>query len=102
MAEQLPKNSVIVSENPTARAALLPFGYENMWRLGPSGGSLGWGVGGAIGAKIGVGDERPVILSIGDGSLTYRGNRREAAIRCNNSWRTDGIRLRGVENVPME
>ena len=30
------------------------------------------------------------------------GNRREAAIRCNNSWRTDGIRLRGVENVPME
>ena len=32
----------------------------------------------------------------------YRGNRREAAIRCNNSWRTDGIRLRGVENVPME
>ena len=71
MAEQLPKNSVIVSENPTARAALLPFGYENMWRLGPSGGSLGWGVGGAIGAKIGVGDERPVILSIGDGSLTY-------------------------------
>ena len=31
-----------------------------------------------------------------------RGNRREAAIRCNNSWRTDGIRLRGVENVPME
>jgi len=31
-----------------------------------------------------------------------RGNRREAAIRCNNPWRTDGIRLRGVENVPME
>ena len=34
--------------------------------------------------------------------LPFRGNRREAAIRCNNSWRTDGIRLRGVENVPME
>ena len=35
-------------------------------------------------------------------ALPTRGNRREAAIRCNNSWRTDGIRLRGVENVPME
>ncbi|MCZ6680975.1 MAG: thiamine pyrophosphate-binding protein [Candidatus Poribacteria bacterium] len=71
MAEQLPRNSIIVSENPTARTTLLPFGYEDMWRFGPSGGSLGWGVGGAIGAKMGIEDERPVILSIGDGSLTY-------------------------------
>jgi benzoylformate decarboxylase len=71
MAQLLPKDSVIVGENPTARTGLLPFGYQNMWRMSGGGGSLGWAVGGAIGAKIGFGDERPVILSIGDGSLTY-------------------------------
>src|SRR5260370_13107486 len=35
------------------------------------GGSLGFGVGGAIGAKIAVGRERPVVLHLGDGALTY-------------------------------
>ena len=35
------------------------------------GGSLGWGVGAAIGAKIAVGHARPVVLHLGDGALTY-------------------------------
>ena len=35
------------------------------------GGSLGFGVGAAIGAKIAVGRERPVVLHLGDGALTY-------------------------------
>jgi len=35
------------------------------------GGSLGFGVGAAIGAKIAVGRERPVVLNLGDGALTY-------------------------------
>ena len=71
MATLLPKDSIIIGENPTARTTLLPFGYQQMWRFGGGGGSLGWAVGGAVGAKIGIGEERPVVLSIGDGSLTY-------------------------------
>src|SRR2546422_10081468 len=35
------------------------------------GGSLGFGVGASIGAKIAVGRERPVVLHLGDGALTY-------------------------------
>jgi thiamine pyrophosphate-dependent acetolactate synthase large subunit-like protein len=35
------------------------------------GGSLGFGVGASIGAKIAVGRERPVVLNLGDGALTY-------------------------------
>src|SRR2546430_16700128 len=35
------------------------------------GGSLGFGVGAAIGAKIAVGRERPVVLHLGDGALGY-------------------------------
>ena len=35
------------------------------------GGSLGFGVGAAIGAKIAVGRERPVVLNLGDGALGY-------------------------------
>src|SRR5439155_3598380 len=35
------------------------------------GGSLGFGVGAAIGAKIAVGRERPVICHLGDGALGY-------------------------------
>lgn len=71
MVELLPRTSMMVTENPTGRTALLPFGYQDMGFARGGGGSLGWGVGGAIGAKIGAGRERPVILNIGDGSLTY-------------------------------
>src|SRR5881397_3415437 len=71
LAELLPRNSIMVQESSTARTALLPFGYREMGWTRSGGGSLGWGVGGAIGAKIAVGRERPVVLTLGDGALTY-------------------------------
>src|SRR5207244_6691244 len=51
--------------------ALIPFGHEGLTWTRSGGGSLGWGVGAAIGAKIAVGHERPVVLHLGDGALTY-------------------------------
>jgi thiamine pyrophosphate-dependent acetolactate synthase large subunit-like protein len=54
---------------PRQRARVRTYASQLIERGG--GGSLGWGVGGAIGAKIGVGRDRPVVLNIGDGSLTY-------------------------------
>jgi len=42
---------------------------EKTW-VGTSGASLGWGIGAAIGAKLGQPDT-PVVLSIGDGSVMY-------------------------------
>jgi len=71
MAELLPRNSVMVQESSTARTTLLPFGYQGMSWTRSGGGSLGFGVGGAIGAKIAVGRERPVVLHLGDGALGY-------------------------------
>src|SRR5262249_56049472 len=71
LAELLPKNTVMVQESSTARTTLLPFGHGGMTWTRSGGGSLGWGVGAAIGAKIAVGRERPVVLHLGDGALTY-------------------------------
>jgi len=71
LADVLPKNTVMVQESSTARTTLLPFGYQGMAWTRSGGGSLGFGVGGAIGAKIAVGRERPVVLHLGDGALTY-------------------------------
>jgi thiamine pyrophosphate-dependent acetolactate synthase large subunit-like protein len=61
----------MVQESSTARTTLLPFGHEAMGWTRSGGGSLGFGVGAAIGAKIAVGHERPVVLHLGDGALTY-------------------------------
>jgi benzoylformate decarboxylase len=58
-------------DRPTARTTLLPFGHGGMGWTRSGGGSLGFGVGAAIGAKIAVGRERPVVLNLGDGALTY-------------------------------
>src|SRR5205807_523526 len=63
--------TVMVQESSTARTALIPFGHEGLTWTRSGGGSLGWGVGAAIGAKIAVGHERPVVLHLGDGALTY-------------------------------
>ncbi len=65
------KNAVIVEENFTGKHDFLSFGTrpDEKLRL-TKGGSLGWGVGAAIGAQIGAPD-RQVILSIGDGALMY-------------------------------
>ena len=71
LAEVLPKNTVMVQESSTARTTLLSFGHQGMTWTRSGGGSLGFGVGAAIGAKIAVGRERPVVLSLGDGALGY-------------------------------
>ena len=71
MAEILPRRSIMVQESSTARTTLIPLGYDAMTWTRSGGGSLGFGVGGAIGAKIAAGRERPVVLNLGDGALTY-------------------------------
>ncbi|MFH1605094.1 MAG: thiamine pyrophosphate-binding protein [Pseudomonadota bacterium] len=72
MARILAKNTLMVSENFRAAEHLMPFGYgDNDWRLLRTyGGSLGYGPGAAVGARLGAPD-RPVVLSIGDGSVMY-------------------------------
>ncbi len=72
MARNLAGDTLLVSENFRAFDHLMPFGFgDNDWRLlRTSGGSLGYGLGGAIGAQLGA-PERPVVLSIGDGSVMY-------------------------------
>jgi thiamine pyrophosphate-dependent acetolactate synthase large subunit-like protein len=71
MAALLPTNAVMVQESSTARTALMNFGHGGMTWTRSGGGSLGFGVGAAIGAKVAVGRERPVILHLGDGALGY-------------------------------
>jgi len=71
LASMLPKQAALVQESSTARTTLLPFGHGGMSWTRSGGGSLGFGVGAAIGAKIAVGRERPVILHLGDGALGY-------------------------------
>ena len=72
MATTLAKNTLLVTENFNAADHLFPFGYgDDDWRMVRTyGGSLGYGPGAAIGAQLGAPD-RPVVLSIGDGSVMY-------------------------------
>lgn len=72
MAQTFAPGTIVVSENLTGRYDAFPFGFrenEMMW-LGNTGASLGWGVGAATGAKLAAPD-RPVVCSIGDGSVMY-------------------------------
>jgi thiamine pyrophosphate-dependent acetolactate synthase large subunit-like protein len=71
LATVLPKDAVMVQESSTARSTLLSLGHGGMAWTRSGGGSLGWGVGAAIGAKIAVGRGRPVVLNLGDGALGY-------------------------------
>jgi benzoylformate decarboxylase len=71
LGQVLPKNTVMVQESSTARTTLLPFGKDAMSWTRSGGGSLGFGVGASIGAKIAAGRERPVMLHLADGALTY-------------------------------
>jgi benzoylformate decarboxylase len=50
--------------------AIQRFGGNEKRRIMSGGGSLGWGVGASIGAKLGEPD-RQVVLNIGDGSVMY-------------------------------
>jgi benzoylformate decarboxylase len=71
LAESLPRETIMVQESSTARTTLLALGHQGMSWTRSGGGSLGFGVGGAIGAKIAVGRDRPVVLHLGDGALGY-------------------------------
>jgi benzoylformate decarboxylase len=71
LAELLPRDAMMVQESSTARTNLIAFGHQGMGWTRSGGGSLGFGVGGAIGAKLAAGRERPVVLHLGDGALTY-------------------------------
>ena len=72
MARCLAPNTLLVSENFNASDHLMPFGYgDDDWRMVRTCGcSLGYGLGAAIGAQLGAA-QRPVVLSIGDGSVMY-------------------------------
>jgi thiamine pyrophosphate-dependent acetolactate synthase large subunit-like protein len=72
MSRLLDKDAIIVSENFGGSYGFFNFGLRNnetMWMFN-TGYSLGWGVGAAMGAKLGEPD-RQVVLSIGDGSVMY-------------------------------
>ncbi len=72
MGRNLAENTMVVSENFRGYDHFMPFGYgDNDWTLvRTAGGSLGYGLGGAIGAQLGAPD-RPVVLSLGDGAVMY-------------------------------
>ena len=72
MGTYLAPGSVVVSENFSTSDQFMPFGYDDDdWKLVRTyGGSLGYGLGGAIGAQL-ANPDRPVVLSIGDGSVMY-------------------------------
>jgi benzoylformate decarboxylase len=72
MGACLAPGSVVVSENFSPSDQFMPFGFDaDDWKLVRTyGGSLGYGLGGAVGAQLAHPD-RPVVLSIGDGSVMY-------------------------------
>lgn len=72
MEQELDKDAVIVSENLSGSNNMLSTGPredDKMW-VSTSGAGLGWGVGAATGAKLGLPD-RQVVCNIGDGSVMY-------------------------------
>jgi thiamine pyrophosphate-dependent acetolactate synthase large subunit-like protein len=75
MEQALEKNALLVTENAPGLAGkhdFLSYGPDpnQKQNIGHGGGSLGWGVGAAVGAKLAAPD-RQVVLSIGDGSVMY-------------------------------
>jgi thiamine pyrophosphate-dependent acetolactate synthase large subunit-like protein len=72
VARNIAPDSIVVSENLTGSYGMFPFGVregEMMW-LSNTGLSLGWGIGAAIGAQLAA-PKRPVVCTIGDGSVMY-------------------------------
>ena len=75
MEQGLEKNALLVTENAPGlqgKHDFLSYGprADQKQNIGHAGGSLGWGVGAAVGAKLAAPD-RQVVLSIGDGSVMY-------------------------------
>jgi benzoylformate decarboxylase len=72
LARTIDKSAIIVDENFTGRHGALSYGFreDEQMRLATAGGSLGWGIGAATGAKLAAPD-RQVICSIGDGAVMY-------------------------------
>lgn len=75
MERELERNAIVVTENNPGvlgKHDFLSFGpgHDQKLGVGHGGGSLGWGVGASVGAKLAAPD-RQVVLSIGDGSLMY-------------------------------
>jgi benzoylformate decarboxylase len=72
LAERLPPEVVLVEETPSSRPEL----HERIPARAPMGfvsnanGSLGFGLSGAIGLRMGL-PERPVVAVVGDGSAMY-------------------------------
>ena len=68
----LPEGTIVASESFRNADHLMPFGFDKgQWRLIRTfGGSLGYGIGAAIGAQLGAPD-RPVVCSLGDGAVMY-------------------------------
>ena len=68
----LPEGTLVVSESFRNADHLMPFGFDKgQWRLVRTfGGSLGYGIGAAVGAQLGAPD-RPVVCSLGDGAVMY-------------------------------
>jgi benzoylformate decarboxylase len=75
MEQGLERNALLVTENAPGlqgKHDFLSYGprLDQKQNIGHGGGSLGWGVGAAVGAKLAA-PERQVVLSIGDGSVMY-------------------------------
>lgn len=75
MQQGLESNALLVTENAPGlqgKHDFLSYGPrgDQKQNIGHGGGSLGWGVGAAVGAKLAAPD-RQVVLSIGDGSVMY-------------------------------
>ncbi len=89
----LPDDSIVVAD--TGHAGFWTATYLDLTRPGQgflrAAGSLGWGFPAALGAKMAVGDERPVVLFTGDGGLWYHLSEIETALR----W---GVKLVVVVN----
>ncbi len=72
MARTIDKNAIVVDESFTGRHGAFSFGFREDEQMGVAnaGGSLGWGIGAATGAKLAAPD-RQVVCSIGDGAVMY-------------------------------
>lgn len=72
LEKNLDANAIFVHENFTGRNQSLRFGFRDDEKMfvGTTGGSLGWGIGAAMGAKLAEPD-RQVVCSIGDGAVMY-------------------------------